>query len=221
MKLNKLVIVAAVSALSSLAHAQFSGLPYFSVAPTTQVPGPLVSTLTVAPTPTGLVVSGTVTITAPPGTYSGTLLRFTAVRPLQVAAWIPPMTTTITQPGTDYINNPVGNGLAFGQIYSSVDTAPASNISTGLWANSGPGFNYYNGGLGYSITSAPFSYAGGAGNFLKLTYDLDFNYSGPGGTYFFTLPTYASINTVPEPTTMLAIGSGVVLLARRRRRARS
>lgn len=217
MRINKNLLLAALAALSASAHAQFAGAPYFSIAPNSSVPGPFVSTLTVAPTPTGLVVSGTVSITVPAGTYAGTLLQFTAVRPMQTGLWVPPMTTTITQPGTDYINNPIGNGVALGQIYSSLDTAPLSNITTGLWPNSGPGFNFYNGGFGYSITSAPFFYGGGAGNFLKLTYDLDYNYSGPGGTYFFTLPTYASINTVPEPSTLFAACAGILFLFRRRR----
>ena len=219
MKLSRSVVVATIVAISPFAHAQFAGLPFFSIAPNSSVPGPFISTLTVAPTPTGLVVSGTANTTVPSGAYAGTLLQFTAVRPMQTGPWVPPMTTTITQPGTDFISNPVGNGFAMGVIYSSIDTAPASNITTGLWANSGPGVNFYNGGLGYSITSTPFLYGGGGGNFLKLTYDLDYNYSGPGGTYSFTLPTYASINTVPEPGTLIAIGSGFALLARRRRKA--
>ena len=201
------------------AQAQFAGSPYFLFGPTTGAPGPVVNTLIVSPTPTGMVVTGTFSVTLPAGTYAGTLLQFTAVRPMQVPAWGPSMTTTVTLPGTDYISNPAGNLTALGQAYSSMDTVPGSYVSTGLWPNSGPGINFYNGGFGYSVTSPSYTYAGGAGNFLRLTYDLDFNYSGTGGTYFFTFPLSASLNTVPEPISVIVLSAGVLAFMKRKRKA--
>lgn len=138
---------------------------------------------------------------------------------MQLGAWGPPLVNDITIPGTDFISNPIGNLSALGQIYSSVDAGPGSAITTGLWPNIGPGINFYNGGFGYAIFSGPFFYGGGAGNFLKMTYDLDFNYSGPGGTYNFIFPLSSGLTSVPEPRTIAVLGLGVVAILRRRRQS--
>lgn len=212
------LILASVLAAGG-AQAQFAGAPFFLLGPSTQAPGPVVNTLIVSSTPSGMVVSGTFSVTLPAGTYSGTLLQFTAVRPMQVPAWGPPLTTTVTLPGTDFISNPPGNLSALGQAYSSMDTVPGSYVTTGLWPNTGAGTNFYNGGFGYLVTSPSYTYAGGAGNFLRLTYDLDFNYSGTGGTYFFTFPLSASLNTVPEPVSIVVLGSGILMVLRRRKKS--
>lgn len=219
MKLLKLATLAAFAASALVANAQFAGAPFFLSGPTSSAPGVVVNSLVVSPTPTGMVVTGSYSVTFPAGTWAGSLLQFTVARPMQVPAWGPLLINDITIPGTDFIANPAGNLSALGVIYSSVDAGPGSSITTGLWPNSGPGINFYNGGFGYAITSAPFLYTGGAGNFLRMTYDLDFNYSGAGGTYNFIFPLSSGLRSVPEPGTIAVLGLGVVAILRRRRKS--
>lgn len=198
------------------AQAQFAGNAFFSIAANTQAPGSVINNLVVANTGTGLVVTGTWQVTLPGGTYSGTLLDFEASRAMQVPTF-GAMTTTTSVAAGDGIVQPLGNLTASGLCISTVDGAIGSSVSSWGFPNIGAGTFLYGGGFGLTDTSTVFLYPGGAGNFLKMHYLVDFNYSGAGGTYIFTFPLNADINPVPEPCTFVLLAGAIAFLKSRRR----
>ncbi len=223
MKFLQIASFVVVAIASSAARAQFANnTASFSVAPSTQAVGSITDNLQVTPVTNGMIVFGTWSITIGPGAQSGTLLEFETIRLMQTPAFGPPLNNSLSIPGSDYIARPTGNANASGSAQITID---GTTGSTAGWTfpNNGPGQYFYNNGLGFSSQSGSFFYSGGTNKYMRMSYTVDFNYSGPGGTYLLTFPLNGELNPVPEPSTLALAGIGTLALLARaatRRRVR-
>jgi hypothetical protein len=207
-----------VCVLCSIARAQFANnTASFSIPPSTQALGVVNDNLQVGITSGGIVVFGIWSVTIPAGTQAGTLLNFEAQRLMQTAPYTPPLINSIGIPGSDYIIRPLGNQVAFGSATTSIDNFPIASAGFTFPNGPGPGQYYYNNYLGFFAQSSSFNYTGGANQYLRLSYSVDFKYSGAGGTYTLEFPLTATL--VPEPSAaVIWTAMTVGLLLRRHRR---
>ena len=149
----------------------------FSVPPTTQAVGSVTNNLKVAPVLDGLVVFGNWSVTLGPGPQSGTLLEFEAARLMQPFGYGPFVYTSMSVPGIDYIDRPVGHGSTSGSGTMEID-GQSNSLVGWTFPNNGSGKYFYNNGFGYVSQSGPLTYVGGSNRYMRMKYTVDFDYDG-------------------------------------------
>jgi hypothetical protein len=204
MRSLKIASFVVLAVTSSAARAQFANNTVsWNLPPTTQAIGSVSDNLQLSAT-YGIDVFGTWSITLGPGAQSGTLLELEAVRLMQTPAYGPTISTSMSVPGVDYITRPFVNGVASGKGTMEIDGI-ATSLCGWTFPNNGSGQYLYNNGAGFISQSGPFLYNGGTNKYMRLKYSVDFNYNGPGGTYFFTFPLRGELILVPEPSTPMML----------------
>jgi hypothetical protein len=216
MRTLKIELFVVFALTSSAARAQFANNTVsWNIPPTTQAIGSVSDNLQLSST-FGIDIYGTWSITLGPGFQSGTLLEMEAVRLMQTPAYGPTISTSMSVPGVDYITRPFVNSVASGTGTMQIDGI-ATSLCGWTFSNSGSGQYLYNNGAGFISQSGPFLYNGGTNRYMRLKYSVDFNYNGPGGTYFFTFPLHGELVEVPEPATLTTLIVGVSMMLCRRR----
>jgi hypothetical protein len=215
MRSLKIASFVVLAITSSAARAQFANNTVsWNLPPTTQAIGSVTDNLQLSAT-YGIDVFGTWSITLGPGAQSGTLLELEAVRLMQTPAYGPTISTSMSVPGIDYITRPFVNSIASGKGTMEIDGI-ATSLCGWTFPNSGSGQYLYNNGAGFVSQSGSFLYNGGTNRYMRLKYSVDFNYNGPGGTYFFSFPLRGELIQVSEPATFMLLSVGILALLARR-----
>lgn len=207
-----ILLVAAATSEAAL----FLGPSAFSSPAVSQL-GPVTDNLVLTDTANGFFVSGQVIVAVPPGGIGGTLVTWTVDRPLDATYGAASLITTTVLDG--FSAPPIGSFAptsGFVQSYFTNFQIPSTSsipmtLTNGIevWSN-------------IIVNSSTFAYTSGGVNFLRQRFDLDgVQISGPGGNWIIDVPVTTTAEVVPEPSSIVLAGLGVVgLLAWGRRRNR-
>jgi PEP-CTERM motif len=215
--------VLALATIVTAVQAQYTGAPYFSTPPTTQLSTVNSGStfLTLSTTPADITVAGQFAVNLPSTPVSGTLLRWVVDRDMVPGVLYPSFMTTSALDG--FSLPPSGVFGATGGILrtfitdknipNSVIGGSMSYIPISLTAGAAT-WNML------SASSAAFTLFTGTNYALRQVFDLDGVYlSGAGGTWIVDVPALSGLAPVPEPATyaLFACGLFAVGLARCRR----
>jgi hypothetical protein len=209
MKKFTFLIVGFLVAIASQAQAAlFLSSSYFNALPSTQATGGIISnTLALSDTLTGFNVAGQVTIQVN-GPESGTLLSWEVLRPLDPSYGAAIMSNTSSLTG--WINAPIGNGTATGQLLTEYTLTAGSTAISAPVPDIGPGITNFPPPAPVTTT---FAYVSGGANSLRQYFEIDYNYTGAGvATYTIDFPAESITQPVPEPSTFIMLGMGLVSL---------
>lgn len=210
----------AATAVSSTAHAQFSGPPAFLTGPSSAM-GTGTNLLALTSTASGFTVTGTYTVNIT-GPAAGTLASWNIDRPISSGVSNP---TFQTVTNLDGFSLPPGPALTTAGVVTTyvTDTAVPGTLVPG--SQSVIQISLVNGAatwLSLTNSSPTFALVTGASTtyVLRQSFFLDGIINGPTGSWVVDVPVDSLLVAVPEPAGALLLAAGlVVLLARRRQRS--
>ena len=220
--IKKIAFTLAVAVFALPCHAQLfqaTQQSTFSTAPWSQM-GPVTNNLVLTDTPTGFIVSGQAIVNLGPASpiapISGILIEWEVERLLNPSFGSANLQTSTILTG--FSQPPLGIVLnSAGYTYSEFDNYPGSSLSNMIVTLVGgvdlPPWN------NLTVTSSTFSYTSGGAQYLRQHFVLDGIYfSGPGGNWIIDVPLESTVEIVPEPSSMVLSGLGLVGLTLRLRR---
>lgn len=216
-RLTSLVLVL-VGWSSAVQAALFTGGASFTTAPTSQL-GAVTNNLVITNTLNGFVVTGQVLINVPAAPQSGLLVEWVVERPLDPTYAGPfNLFTTTTLDGFS-LPPPGAFAPSAGRVTSEFTTHPGSVSAVPMTLANGIDVPPWTPAI--TVTSPVFTYTPGVGLTLRQYFFLDAVYTaGAGGTWTIDVPVETRVDPVPEPTALVRLGGGIVVLAAWGRRYR-